>query len=141
VFLYLSGDGATSAQIWTVPNLVVFWGGLLAMGAVAVNLRRMRNAALGVVLLGAAVQYLPWTAVSRVTFMYHYLPVVPFLALALGWTLGVGTDGRKYRKTTIVAVSAAAVAVFLFLYPGLVGWDMPTWYANMLRELSSMGQG
>jgi dolichyl-phosphate-mannose--protein O-mannosyl transferase len=135
VFLYVSGSGTSRAEMWTIPNLVVLWGGLVAMGAALRDLRRTRQAALGVVLLAALVQYVPWMAVTRVTFMYHYLPVVPWLAIALAWFLVVGLGGWKYRKAAIVAVSVAAVAVFLFLYPILVGWDMPIRYLDLVREL------
>jgi dolichyl-phosphate-mannose--protein O-mannosyl transferase len=67
--------------------------------------------------------------------MYHYLPVVPWLALALGWFLVLGLRGWKHRKTAIVAVSVAAFAVFAFLYPILVGWEMPVSYLDLVREL------
>jgi dolichyl-phosphate-mannose-protein mannosyltransferase len=74
-------------------------------------------------------------AVSRVTFMYHYLPVVPWLAIGLGWFLVDGLRNFRHRKAAMVAVSTAAVAVFAFLYPILVGWDMPVGYLDLVRDL------
>jgi Gpi18-like mannosyltransferase/predicted membrane-bound dolichyl-phosphate-mannose-protein mannosyltransferase len=135
VFLYLAGSGESRSEIWTIPNLAVMWGGLVAMVAAFRRAWTSREVALGVVLLAAAVQYVPWIAVSRVTFMYHFLPVVPWLAIALGWFLAVGLRDWRYQKVAIVAVTVSTVAVFGFLYPILVGWEMSDGYLEMVREL------
>jgi dolichyl-phosphate-mannose--protein O-mannosyl transferase len=135
VFLSLDGSGAERSEIWTVPNLVVSIGGIVAMFALVRRALRDRSAALFVVFAAAAVQYLPWIAVGRVTFMYHYLPVVPFLALALGWLLAEGLREHPYERPITIGVVATAVAVFFWLYPILVGWQMPVAYLDGVRDV------
>ncbi len=135
VYLFVHASTGGRAEIWTIPNLVVTFGGLVAMGALAHRALRLRSVALAVVVVGAAVQYLPWIAVTRVTFMYHYLPVVPFLAIALAWLVTVGLRGWKYQKAAIVGVTSAAIAMFAFIYPMLVGWTMPIWYLDLVRDV------
>lgn len=135
VFLYLSNAGSGRAEMWTIPNLVVFWGGLLAMGVVLRRALRDRDAALGIVVFAAALQYLPWAAVGRVIFLYHYLPVVPFLALALAWWLTVGLGRSRVGRPASIAAGAAAVLFFLATLPALSGWEVPTGYLTALRDV------
>lgn len=134
VFLFLADHGGGSrSEIWTVPNLVVILGGLVAMGIVARSAWQRRNLALGVVLLAASVQYLPWVAVGRVTFLYHYLPIVPFLALALAWALVEWVPDHR-RRLAIAGATGAAVVFFLAVLPVLAGWSMPVGYLDAVRS-------
>jgi dolichyl-phosphate-mannose--protein O-mannosyl transferase len=135
VFLYLADHGGTRrSEIWTIPNIVVFWGGLVGMAGAAARARQARNTAL-VVLVGAALaQYLPWTIVSRVTFLYHFLPVVPFLAIALAWYLVVELRGQKYQWLIGATVVGAAVAFFIAVLPALEGWSVPAATLNTIRH-------
>lgn len=135
VFLYLADHGANRSEIWAAPNIVVLWGGLLAMIAAAVRSIRTRSMALGVVVLAALVQYLPWTIVSRVTFLYHYLPVVPFLAIALAWWLVEGQRERPYRHAVTAGVTVASVLFFLALLPVYEGWSVPVRYLQAVRDV------
>ena len=136
VYLYVHSTGAGRAEIWTFPNLVVFWGGLLGFIVAARRFVTKRSVALALIVGPALLQYVPWVLVSRVTFMYHYLPVVPFLALALAWLLVKGLEGETYRRSALVWTTVAAVAFFAFSYPILVGWEMPTRYFDLTRVFS-----
>jgi predicted membrane-bound dolichyl-phosphate-mannose-protein mannosyltransferase len=136
VFLYLrdTGNGQRS-EIWTFPNLVIFWAGLVAFFVAIRDSRRARSGALGVVILAALVQYLPWISVSRVTFMYHYLSDIPFLALLLAWWLVIGLRGKPYHREIAIVVTAAAIVFFFVTFPMLVGWSMPAGYLDGIRHL------
>jgi dolichyl-phosphate-mannose--protein O-mannosyl transferase len=135
VYFYVHSTGARRAEIWTIQNLAVTWGGLIGMGFLVDRVRRSRSVALALVLVGALVQYLPWIPVSRVTFMYHYLPVVPFLTIAFGWWLAVEMRDQKHQKTAIAVACGTAVAMFVFIYPMLVGWLMPIRYLDLVRTM------
>jgi dolichyl-phosphate-mannose--protein O-mannosyl transferase len=134
VFLYLGGSGAERAEIWTIPNLVVFWGGLLGLASTALEARVRRSVALVVVVLAAVVQVLPWVTVSRVLFLYHYLPVVPFLAIALAWWLVEGLRGSRHRREIAIAGAVLAVLFFVAVLPMLEGWTMPVRYLDQVRH-------
>jgi dolichyl-phosphate-mannose--protein O-mannosyl transferase len=100
----------------------------------AARARRTRSVAL-VVLVGAALaQYLPWTIVTRVTFLYHYLPVVPFLAIALGWWLVCGLKGYRHQRLVAVLITLAAVAFFFAVLPALEGWSVPASVLTVIRH-------
>ncbi|HVL80727.1 MAG TPA: phospholipid carrier-dependent glycosyltransferase, partial [Actinomycetota bacterium] len=125
VYLFLGDEGGgRRAEMWTAANPVVFIGGLLALIALAGSAFRRRAVGAAVVVGAALVQYLPWVGVDRVVFLYHYLPVIPFLALALGWWLTDGPAGRPRRTETILAVGGALLS-FLLLLPVLTGITLP----------------
>jgi dolichyl-phosphate-mannose-protein mannosyltransferase len=136
VYLYVHSAADARAEIWTFPNLVVFWGGLVGLVMAARTFLREHSASLALVFGPALVQYLPWVLVGRVTFMYHYLPVVPFLALGLAWLLVRGLEGRPYHRRALIATPVVAVAFFAFSYPILVGWQMPLSYLDLTRVFS-----
>ncbi len=134
VYLYVSQTGSERQELWTIPNLVLFWGGLVAMVAVVRRAIRTHSTALGLIAFAAIIQYVTWIPISRVTFLYHYLPVVPFLAIALGWWLVVGlSDQRRQREITIAFVTGAVAFFGLFL-PMLEGWNMPFGYLDWARN-------
>ena len=136
VYLYVHNTAGGRAEMWTFPNLVVFWGGLVGLAAAGRRALQTRTVVPALIVIAALVQYLPWVAVSRVAFMYHYLPVVPFLAVALAWYLVDGLKGRPYRPAVLQGTVALAIAFFAFSYPILVGWDMPTGYFDLTRIFS-----
>jgi dolichyl-phosphate-mannose--protein O-mannosyl transferase len=135
VYLYLNGGIGAHSELWTFPNLVVFWGGLAGLIAAARRSWRLRAAAPAILLLGALVQYLPWVTVHRVVFLYHYLPVVPFLAIALAWWVVVGLRGHRYARLIVPGVAVAAVAFFLLGLPLLEGWRVGQSYLDGMRNV------
>ena len=108
-------------------------GGLWGLGLAAVAAWRHRVLAAGALVLAALVQYLPWVLVSRAAFLYHYLPVVPFLAIALAWALGREQPSRRRTYETGVVV-AAAVAVFALTLPELDGWYTSAQFHDSLHS-------
>lgn len=134
VWLYLGTHGAQRAEIWTAANPVVFVGGVLGIGALLGSARRRRQAALALIPAAALVQFLPWTTVSRVTFLYHYLPEVPFLALALAWWLVEGRRHSRWRVVETGLVLGAAAIAFLALLPLVDGWFVSPGYLESVKR-------
>lgn len=121
--------------IATMSNPVLIWGGLATLIYTAVwciKNKKMPVSAF-VIFAGYFSQILPWMLVTRVTFTYHYFPMLAFLALALGfyWKKCVADKG----KSTIGAVAAcvAAVVLFAMFYPVLTGVPAPQAYVNFLK--------
>jgi dolichyl-phosphate-mannose--protein O-mannosyl transferase len=136
VFLYLSDGVRGQAEIWTAGNPVVFLGGLFGLVAISVRAFKRRTAALAVPVLAALVQYLPWVFVGRVLFLYHYLPVVPFLCLGLGWWVAVGREPRseKRRRIEVAVTLGAALVAFAVLLPLVDGWMVPEGYLKAVKD-------
>ena len=65
-----------------------------------------------------AAPLLPWIFVSRYTFIYHYYPSVPYLALLMG--IWAEQHGKKGQIILFVCVGVSAV-LFLLFYPIITG--------------------
>jgi len=46
-----------------------------------------RNWRLWVIIAGFLAFWLPWARAPRIMFLYHYLPSVPFMCIALAYSL------------------------------------------------------
>ena len=58
-----------------------------------------------------------WALAPRGTFVYHFMPSIPFGCLALAWALiGAWRRGGLWRAAAILYV-LAVVATFAFAYP------------------------
>ena len=144
------------ASIVTLGNPVVWWGGALALLVVAAGaIVRRPGAASGApvpaaggagrdparsaaffILVGFLSQLLPWAVAPRkLTFLYHYLPCVPFLALALAWALDRLVERDPCWRLALWSAVGAAALLFLAYYPLLTGLTVPRSYAAALRWL------
>lgn len=74
-------------------------------------------------------QLIPWVPISRLTFIYHYFPCVPFLALMMGYFIySVYTQTEvksallaKRVRYGVFAYVLVAVVLFAMFYPVLSG--------------------
>ena len=58
------------------------------------------------VVLGYLASFLPWMAITRLAFIYHYFPATVFGVLAIGYVINTLLDSKKGEK--LVWVYAAA---------------------------------
>jgi predicted membrane-bound dolichyl-phosphate-mannose-protein mannosyltransferase len=132
VALYGNSSGTENAAIWAIANPVVFIGGLWGMVVAGRAVWRRRLVAPALLVAAALVQFLPWVLVSRAAFLYHYLPVVPFLAIALAWALTGLARASRLGRYEAGFVVAAAVLVFARMLPELDGWYVsPTFHSSL----------
>jgi dolichyl-phosphate-mannose--protein O-mannosyl transferase len=103
---------------------MAWWPGLLALAGLPMTWRRsgwswMRPEP---VILGAAgATFLPWLVLSgdrSQTFLWYFLPTLPFLYLALGCLAAwAWASARMAPRAAAVAVAAAVLAGFVFWLP------------------------
>lgn len=85
------------------------------------------------VLSGFFASWLPWMLIDRIAFLYHFLPSVPFLILAV-----VGVLRRLWHcsltgKKTVWVLLGAFLLSFLFYLPISLGWPLsPEWYRRLM---------
>ena len=90
---------------------------VLAVAWVGVDWWGRRPAALWILMIGFFGQWLPWALSPRGTFVYHFLPAVPFGCIALAVLVAAGWNrGGAWRWGAVTYVVAAA-ALFLWFYP------------------------
>ncbi len=117
------GTGGLREGISAFGSPLVWWPGIpAAFHMLWLWIRKKdRNAAF--LLTGYLAQYLPWFFVTRITFIYHYFPSVPFVALMIVHSLLEITKKLTARQflTLTALYGTAAFLLFLLFYPVLAG--------------------
>ena len=141
VFFFLEG----STKIYSLGNPIIFWLGLPALGFILwQGIKGLRvtldkptggfsilgsvdreQAALLFVVLAYLGFLLPWAIQPRIMFIYHYLPSLAFLLLALGYLVHRLWQRPWGRSVAIVFLTAAALT-FIYFYPNLAAMDVPS---------------
>jgi len=123
--------GDARAKYAAFGNPVVWWGGLLAMITMGVRVFTHRDGKALFILIGYLSQLLPWVAVTRIVFAYHYFPGTLFLVLALAHIFNSIIEQRERTGLKVVlAYTFVTAAVFAMFFPALSGLYMPGWYYN-----------
>ncbi|HEX6976933.1 MAG TPA: phospholipid carrier-dependent glycosyltransferase [Patescibacteria group bacterium] len=119
IWLYTSGRlGDTISNIYAMGNPVVFWFGLGAVVVTAVKGLMERSKKLILVAFAYLIFFVPWALSPRIMFLYHYLPSIPFLAIATGYVL------RKHKEL-IAPVFIVGLVTFIYFYPHLIAMKVP----------------
>ena len=98
-------DGTKSA-FGAFGNPMVWWGGLIALIYVFMDFFKKRNGRALFIIIGYLSQLVPWMAVSRIVFIYHYFPSTIFLVLALCYSFNVMYERQKGYKGPLYTASA-----------------------------------
>jgi dolichyl-phosphate-mannose--protein O-mannosyl transferase len=77
------------------------------------------------VALTVAGSYLPWLVLTTgrsFVFLHYFVPVIPFLGLALAWA--VTRIPPRVRRWSAAAIAAVAIAAYAFWAPLIYGWPV-----------------
>mgnify|MGYP001558558194 FL=1 len=118
------------ARIYAFGNPIVFWFGLFSIILSSIIAYKEKFKKLGFVVFSHLILFLPWIASPRIMFLYHYLPSIPFLAIATGFVL------RRYPKITTYYLLLTTI-VFIYFYPHYIGIRIPVWLDNSYYWLST----
>jgi dolichyl-phosphate-mannose--protein O-mannosyl transferase len=130
-YLDNSIGGGMKSAFSAFGNPIVWWGGLLAIITLILRAILRRDTRALIIVIGYLAQLAPWLLVTRIVFVYHYFPSTIFLVLALSHTFDTLLDsGRKYSKTAVIAVTAAAGVLFAAFYPSLTGLPVAEYYTR-----------
>jgi dolichyl-phosphate-mannose-protein mannosyltransferase len=107
------------AITYALGNPFLYWAFLPAVVWTALRWwRERRTLALMVLLVGFCGQWLPWALVGRSSYLYHFLPAVPFGCLAVAATLvHVIRTYPDWRRTLAIEYVVLVALVFAFFYP------------------------
>jgi dolichyl-phosphate-mannose--protein O-mannosyl transferase len=119
--------------ITAIPNLVIWYGGLLAiLWLVARQLRRVRLAELAI-LTGFLAGWLPWVFYpDRTIFIFYAVVLSPFLSLALSyslhhyWRKGL-VRNLPWRSGRIMVLIVLAMLFALYFLSIWMGYETPYW--------------
>ena len=120
IWLYVSTiEPGIRSGITSFGNPAVWWFGIFATGYGVYMLvkKRFRDSDLVFLLLAYAVQFVPWVFVSRLTFIYHYFPSVPFVTLLIVWFFKNHVKSNRLS----FAYGGLVLVLFVLFYPVLSG--------------------
>lgn len=128
------------SSIVSMGNPAVWWIGTLAVVAALFMAWKRRERGMLVPLVAFFSQYLPWMLVTRLTFIYHFFAMVPFLVLCIVYVCKVLEEEGKLHRLVKYGYMSVVLALFAMFYPILSGlvvdksyvrdvlrW-FPTWY-------------
>jgi len=113
-------------------NPLVWWVGIPAFLYTLYLAIRKKEGTAAFLAVAYLAQYLPWIFVSRITFMYHYFPSVPFVVLMIVYSLHnilKKLPGRRYLLCLGI-YAVAAFCLFLLFYPVLSGQPVEAEFAK-----------
>jgi dolichyl-phosphate-mannose-protein mannosyltransferase len=148
---------------WTGKELVsrmadlgnpwIWWTSLPCVASLPYFIIRHRSFPATVILLGFITQYLPWSQISRVLFMYHMFGGLIFMILALAFVLTHLAQKLEPRGRRLLVANHLGVAMLFFFYfypvwtglpisgpayflgPDTPPWGPKTWFANCPTDL------
>ena len=109
------GRGEKAGYIYALGNPLIFWTGIIAVSYVLGKFLEERKKEYALILVGYFIFWLPWIFTPRLMFLYHYLPALPFLSIALGISLATMYK-TKFRILAFVLL-LVFVATFFYFYP------------------------
>ena len=121
------------AGIVDLGNPVIWWAAIPAVLSLPYFVIRHRSFPAAVILVGFITQYLPWSRITRVIFLYHMFGGLIFMILALAFVLvrmqqagpiRVHFSGEQWVLPTRYLVGgflALVVLAFLYFYPVWTG--------------------
>ncbi len=123
------GEGVKEG-ISSFGNPLVWWAGIPAfLYMIWLYVKEKDRKALFLIIAYLA-QYAPWLLVSRMTFIYHYFPSVPFVTLMLGYAMYRMYRYKPKLKYAIFGYAAAACVMFAMFYPVLSGMAVEVSYVQ-----------
>jgi dolichyl-phosphate-mannose-protein mannosyltransferase len=140
VAYWFSDEGSTYRHILALGNPAAWWPGIIALGGLAVTWWRASWGLVQrpepVILAAALGTYVPWLILSgdrSQTFIWYFLPTVPFLCVALGCFVAWAWSRTRWRIVAAV-YGAVVVASFAFWLPIAVALpvDPDGWRLRML---------
>ena len=119
-FTQMTTDGLKQG-ISAFGNPLVWWETIPVCIYMLYRIIRYSDGKSGFLMISFAAQYVPWMLVKRCTFMYHFFPSVPFIAMMIVYVMVIlERRDARLRKWNFVYVGCAVLLFFMF-YPVLAG--------------------
>lgn len=111
-------------------NPLVWWVGIPASLFMLFRMFVYRDRKAAFLVLGYLSQYAPWFLVTRIVFIYHYFPSVPFITMMIGYSMYLIVKRFPKMKRWMYVYAGVAVVLFIMFYPVLSGTPTTVYYAK-----------
>lgn len=128
-FSYETYGTDKAGYIYALGNPITFWIGLVAVSYLIGKYLEDRNKELFLILFGYFIFWVPWVFSPRIMFLYHYLPSIPFLAIAIGYWLTRISQLTFWGNRSVFLVGSlmvlgVIVMTFLYFFPISSGYPI-----------------
>ena len=132
----LASEGLTSSII-CMGNPLIWWFSIPSLITGIILAVKRKDKYMLVPILGALFQYIPWMIIRRMTFIYHYFSVIPFIMIIMVYLLKIFSEMGKTAKKIVYIYLALTALLFVLLFSLVSGIIFPGWYASFLEWFPS----
>ena len=150
LWVYSNSWDTMVSSIVLMGNPAIWWGSIPALVLIAAKLvrdkirRERADFVLLFILIPFLLLWLPYVLISRILFIYHFAPEVPFMILAITYWLNKLWQDHSHRHEKKIVVNRILVISFLILtailfllfYTVISGYPVSYEYKESLRWLS-----
>lgn len=119
-------------------NPLISWMGIASMIFTLIHTVLKKSKTGFIIIVGYLVALVPWIAITRCIFAYHYYPSLPFLIMSIVYAAKVLLDYDPRFKKLIIIFAIACVLVFILFMPVITGFSTTSFYiTNVVKWLPS----
>ena len=137
VWFWVDYQANTIANIYALGNPLIFWCGLLAIFFCLVLFIKTCSLKLLYIVLAYLTCWVQWLFSPRIMFLYHYLPALPFLCLALAYAFDLISHFDPRLKYFIFTYLFLIFLTFVYFYPFWSGLPIPKDQVDSYRWLNT----
>jgi len=120
----------TAAMVYSLPNPLVLWPGLISVPLAAALAVKQRNRGYALVVLAFLLQWLPWMFSPRIAFLYHFYVNIPLIAICDTIMMQVieerlGSWDPKAARGIVAGYFALVALSFVYFFPILSSTAIP----------------
>jgi len=135
---YYSGtvEAGMHSTISGIGNPIIWWTGLLGMLYVLIKGIRKFDRECWFIIISILTALIPYLSISRIMFMYHYFPVLPFMMLCITMLIKDIESKIKFKNVYLIYILIIGVA-FIYFYPVVSGMTVSEEYIEATKWLDS----
>lgn len=135
---YYSGtvEPGEHSTIAGIGNPIIWWSGIAGMLYVLIKGIRKFDSNSWFILVAIFTALIPYLSISRIMFMYHYFPVLPFMMLSIVMLIKDVEEKIKFKKIYLIYI-LIVLAVFVYFYPVVSGMTVSEEYIESTKWLDS----
>ncbi len=111
----------TVSNIVAIGNPAIWWASIPFLIFVAWKWLKEKDITARFITVAFLLQWIPYMFISRILFLYHMFPNVPFMIFAVVYGLNIMWQKNIKYRYLVIAYFAVVLLLFIFFYPILAG--------------------
>ena len=136
LWAYLNSDlrsEGIASSIASFGNPAVWWVGTVALVLSLFIAWKKRGLLIMLIIVPFLSQLLPWVAVTRMVWIYHYFASVPFMIFAILYLIKALQERYHVPSYVFYTYCGVVFALFIMFFPVLSGMEVPIKYFDYLK--------